>query len=110
MTAYWPLHFPQAFTRGSRQRALANNLVSFDTDYGPPLTAKRGTAAEMPVSGEMPFTHALWEELKQFYEIDCGCGAVNFIKDGKTYRWAAPPGDKDMATQLSVSISWMLQP
>jgi len=98
------------FRVGSRVRKLAQNWDEFATEYGPPLTSKRGTAAEKPVTAEIVCETADLQNLEQFYEISCDEGVTHFTKDGKTYRWAEPPDFTDFLTYGVVRVALMQQP
>lgn len=107
--ANWGAHLPE-FLQGV-QRTRGQNTVEFETDYGPALVSKRGTAAESPVQAQIRCTPEQADDIDRFWEFTCACGATNFTKDGKTYRWADPPSRVDVLPHyVDMTISLMEQP
>lgn len=105
----WPAHLP-GFAHGSLVRQRARNWEEFETDYGPPLRTKRGTASQKAVSAQFVVSNDLADDIDNFYDIDCEEGSVSFDLDGATYMWAEPPVRKDYLTHSEVAVSWLLQP
>jgi len=105
----WGPYLPK-FQSGGVTRARPKNWEEFETDYGPPLLSKRGTAAESPLSAEFNCSHQEADLVDDFFDTDCEAGTLNFEKDGATYRWAAPPSRVDRGHRATVSVSWLRQP
>lgn len=110
MTAVWPASFPQCFVNDSEQEQPEKNWEEFETDYGPPLTSKRGTARQESVSGTFKFDIETYADFKAWFREDCGDGSVDFVKGVETYRWAAPYSMSRAGRSRFVQVSWLRQP
>ncbi len=86
------------------------NWIEFESDYGPPLVSKRGTAVETMVEAQVTCPREQADFLSQFFRVQCAEGSLNFTKDGTTYRWAGPPSRLDYSTFSIISIRLMEQP
>ena len=71
----WNASLPQEFLIGSYQETEPDLVLSFKTDFGPPLTRRRGVGTIRIFSGEMDLTTSQKATLRSFWEDYC---ASNF--------------------------------
>lgn len=77
MAESWPATLPQCLVLGYGE-GLADNLLEYKPDIGPPISRRRSSAATRPLSGQMRMTRAQIAILRSFYEGTLDQGALPF--------------------------------
>ncbi|EAQ34486.1 hypothetical protein NB311A_12112 [Nitrobacter sp. Nb-311A] len=78
MVDAWPETLPRYLLLDSFREGLADSVLEYAPDVGPPISRRRTTAATRPMSGQMVMTGAQFETLRTFFDETLLGGSLPF--------------------------------
>jgi hypothetical protein len=84
MVDAWPGGLPQRLLIDGYSEGVADNLVEYPTDTGPPQTRRRSTAGARPLAAQIQVTRAQLATLRTFVETTLLGGALPFTLPAQT--------------------------
>lgn len=108
MADAWPATLPQCLVVGYAE-GLADNVLEYQPDIGPPITRRRSSTATRPLSGQMKMTRAQIAILKSFFEVTLDEGALPFefpdpTATGETLLVKFPKGSQPSWQQIGGGV------